>query len=211
MFVSLDQGPIPMPAPQRTRSCRRRPAPTQPQPRGARQICLSLDRQTYHQIWDDPAAVRRLLEDLLRRHPELFPKAMTQGFTLCGKLPPSKKLAGICLRRVRIVTTDEHGQPRTTDFFLRPSFVLPYCCGTVDDVEKGMLLLSYDVPYHVVASCFGRNAMSWYRLERSLGRNRLVGTTVRDPRVLPQHLAADEHHAQLCGANAYVAMTAGGD
>ena len=28
------------------------------------------------------------------RHPELFPKAMTRGFTLCGKLPPSRKLAG---------------------------------------------------------------------------------------------------------------------
>ena len=27
---------------------------------------------------------------------------MTQGFTLCGKLPRSRKLAGICLRRVRV-------------------------------------------------------------------------------------------------------------
>ncbi len=61
---------------------------------------------------------------------------------MCGKLPQSKKLAGVCLRRVRVTQTDEDGHSTTQDFFLRPSFVLPYCCGTVEDVEKGMLLLS---------------------------------------------------------------------
>jgi len=89
--------------------------------------------------------VRLLVEDILSQHPELFPKAMTQGFTLCGKLPPSQKLAGVCLRRLRVTETDENGHATTQDFFLRPSFVLPYCCGTVEDVEKGMLLLSSNV------------------------------------------------------------------
>jgi hypothetical protein len=200
-----------MDAPRRTRSCRRdQPPATTNQSRGSRQICLPLDRATYDRIWDDPRAVRTLVEDLLRRHPELFPEAMTRGFTLCGKLPPSKKLAGISLRRLRVTETDEDGRATTRDSFLRPSFVLPYCCGFVEDVEKGMLLLSDNVPYHVVGYCFGRNAMSWYRLERSLGRNSVVGTTVRDPDALPQHLAADEHHARLRGEDASVAMTAGG-
>jgi hypothetical protein len=200
-----------MDAPQRTRSCRRdQPAATTTQSRGSRQICLPLDRATYDGIWEDPQAVRRLLEGLLEQHPELFPEAMTRGFTLCGTLPPSKKLAGVCLRRLRVNETEEHGHVTTRDYFLRPSFVLPYCCGTVDDVEKGMLLLTYQVPYHVVPYCFGHNAMSGYRLERSLGRNSLVGTTVRDPNALPQHLAADEHHAQWRGEDASVAMTAGG-
>jgi hypothetical protein len=146
----------------------------------------------------------------MTRHPELFPEAMAQGFTLCGKLPPSQKLTGVCLRRVRVAVAAADGHTTTRDFFLRPSFVLPYFCGTVEDVEKGMLLLSYNVPYHVVQYCFGRDPMFWYRLEQSLGRNSLVGTTVRDPNALPQHLAADEHHAQLRGKDAYVAMTAGG-
>jgi hypothetical protein len=199
-----------MDTPQRTRSCRRQqPTATTSQSRGSRQICLPLDRATYDQIWDDPQAVRLLVEDLLSQHPELFPKAMTQGFSLCGKLPLSQKLPGICLRRVRVTETDENGLATSRDFFLRPSFVLPYCCGIVEDVEKGMLLLSDNVPCHVVQYCFGRNAMFWYRLEQSLGRNSVVGTTVRDPDALPQHLAADEHHAQLCGQDAYVAMTAG--
>ena len=41
-----------------------------------------------------------------------------------------------------------------------------------------------------------------------LGRNSLVGTTVRDPKRLPEHLAADEHHVDWNGAKGYVATTA---
>jgi hypothetical protein len=146
-----------MEAPQRTRSCRRDPpTATTSQSRGSRQICLHLDPETNHRIWDDAQAVRGLVDDLLSRHPELFPRAMIRGFTLCGKLPPSQKLPGICLRRVRVTETDEKGQTTTQDYFLRPSFVLPYCCGTVADAANGMLLLSYGVPYHVVAVCVGR-------------------------------------------------------
>lgn len=211
-FVPKNEGRMKMDAPKRTRSCRR-DQPTAPshQSRGSRQICLPLDRETSHRIWDDAQAVRLLVENFVNQHPELVPKSMTQGFTLCGKLPPSKKLAGVCLRRVRVTETDENGHSTTKDFFLRPSFVLPYCRGTVEEVEKGLRLLSYGVPYHVVASCFGRNAMFWYRLEQSLGRNSLVGTTVRDPQALPPHLAADEHHARWCGEAAFVAVTAGGN
>jgi hypothetical protein len=199
-----------MDAPKRTRSCwRDQPTATTSQSRGSRQICLPLDRQTSDRIWEDAHAVRRYVEDLLARHPELFPEAMTRGFTVCGKLPLSQKLPGLCLRRVRVTQTDERGQTTPRDFFLRPSFVWPYGCGTVDDVANGMLLLSSGVPYHVVAVCCGRNAMFWFRLEPSLGRNSLVGTTVRDPHVLPQHLAADEHHARLRGQDVYVAVTAG--
>ena len=197
--------------PQRTRSCQREQptATTSPSP-GSRQICLPLDRATSDRVWEDPQAVRLLVEDLLSRHPELFPKAMTQGFIVGGKLPASRKLAGVSLRRVRVTETVGDGHTTTQDFFLRPSFVLPDGCGTVEDVEKGMLLLSYAVPDHVVPYCFGRHALFWDRLEQSLGRNRVVGTTVRDPNALPPHRAADEHHAQLCGADASVAMTAGG-
>ena len=41
------------------------------------------------------------------------------------------------------------------------------------------------------------------------GRNSLVGTTVRNPERLPQHLVADEHHADWCGEKGFVAFTAG--
>jgi hypothetical protein len=46
---------------------------------------------------------------------------------------------------------------------------------------------------------FGRSPMYWHRLECSLGRNSLVGTTVRAAEGLPRHLAADEKHTTLAG------------
>jgi hypothetical protein len=52
--------------------------------------------------------------------------------------------------------------------------------------------------------------MSWYRLERALGRFSLVGTTVQAADRLPRHLAADEKHTTLAGKKkVYLAATAG--
>lgn len=55
--------------------------------------------------------------------------------------------------------------------------------------------------------------MSWYRLERSLGRFSLVGTTVQAAERLPRHLVADEKHTTLVDGRShkvYLATTAGG-
>ncbi len=55
--------------------------------------------------------------------------------------------------------------------------------------------------------------MYWYRLERSLGRFSLVGTTVRAAARLPRHLVADEKHTTLVedqSRKVYLAATAGG-
>ena len=53
----------------------------------------------------------------------------------------------------------------------------------------------------------------WYRLECSLGRSSLVGTTVQAADRLPRHLVADEKHTTLADPKArkvYLAATAGG-
>jgi hypothetical protein len=52
--------------------------------------------------------------------------------------------------------------------------------------------------------------MYWHRLECSLGRSSLVGTTVQAPDRLPRHLVADEKHTTLGGRKVYLAATAGG-
>ena len=55
--------------------------------------------------------------------------------------------------------------------------------------------------------------MYWYRLERSLGRFSLVGTTIRVAQRLPRLLAADEQHTTLIedkSRKVYLAATAGG-
>ncbi len=51
--------------------------------------------------------------------------------------------------------------------------------------------------------------MSWYRLECTLGRFSVVGTTVRRVE-LPAHLLADEHHQSLDSRKLYIATTVGG-
>lgn len=52
--------------------------------------------------------------------------------------------------------------------------------------------------------------MYWHRLERSLGRFSLVGTSVQAAERLPRHLVADEKHTTLAGEKVYLAATAGG-
>ena len=44
-------------------------------------------------------------------------------------------------------------------------------------------------------------------MEQQLGHLSLVGTTVRDPTLLPENLAADETHPRLLGEKVYIATT----
>lgn len=53
---------------------------------------------------------------------------------------------------------------------------------------------------------FGRPGMFWFRMELSLGRNSLAGTTVCRPK-LPWHIFVDEHHQTLLGEKVYIATT----
>jgi hypothetical protein len=57
---------------------------------------------------------------------------------------------------------------------------------------------------------FGRDPTYWHRLECSLGRSSLVGTTVKAAERLPRHLVADEKHTTLAGRKVYLSATAGG-
>lgn len=187
----------------RTRSCiRRRSLQKQATPGGSKQICIPLSREEYDRIWDDAGEVRQLLEQLIRDFPELFPEGIQDGFRLTGLLPESKKMPGVRLRQLRLAD----GRV----FSLRPSFALSYMMGSVDELENALLLLSLNTPCWAVTKVCGRNDMFWQRLLERLGRNSLVGTTVRDPQQLPEHLAADEHHGDWCGEKGYVAVTVGG-
>jgi hypothetical protein len=159
-----------------------------------------MNRETYDRIWHDAAAVRAEVEAAVQRFPELFPPGITQGFSLTGRLPESAKLPGIRLRQLRC-----NGAVYT----LRPSFVLPYMAGLAADVQYPLRLLEYGVPPWLVAEGFGHDAHYWDRLVERLGRNSLVGTTVRDPKQLPMHLTADEHHTDWCGQKGYIPITAG--
>lgn len=191
-----------MDAQRRTRSCcRKRHSPGDQTPGGARQIVIPMTRQTYDSIWDDPVQVRRTVEQLIQQCPELFPHGIQEEFQLSGFHPESKKMPGIRLRQLKL----NDGRR----FTLRPSFLFGYMTGTVDELEYPLLLLSIGTPCWIVTQIFGHNDMFWQRLLERLGRNSVVGTTIRNPNRLPQDLVADEHHLDWCGQKGYVAFTAG--
>jgi hypothetical protein len=168
-----------------------------PKPRGCSTICLPIDQDLYQQIIDSPQAFRRVLDQAYRNAPELFPQAFAQGYTLKDDRVSAKR--GLRLRRIQCKAT---GQA----FTVRPSFVTPYLAAWTQDAAQPLFLRSFGVPFWALARVFGKNPMYWYRLEVGLGRNSIVGTTVRRAK-LPLHLVADEHHQSRDGAKNYIATT----
>ncbi len=81
---------------------------------------------------------------------------------------------------------------------------MPYMTALSDDVPNPLFLRRFGVPYWTLAHVFGKCPMYWYRLELSLARNSIVGTTVRRVDV-PEHLLADEHHQTLDGEKVFIA------
>jgi hypothetical protein len=132
--------------------------------------------------------------------PELFPKAFADGYRLKDDRVSAK--TGQRLRRILCPSTGQ-------SFSVRPSFVLPYLTALTDDVEGPLFLRSFGVPFWAIARVFGRGSTYWYRLEVGLGRNSIVGTTVRRAE-LPEHLLADEHHQTRDGDKNYIATVAAG-
>jgi hypothetical protein len=160
-------------------------------------ICLPISKDAYLACIDSPAAFRRWLDQAFRDAPELFPKDFAQGYTLKDRRFSVKRR--LRLRRVRLKATGEA-------FSVRPCFALPYMTGWAGAVEGPLFLRSFGVPFWALARVFGRGPMYWYRLELSLGRNSIVGTTIRTAE-LPQHLLADEHYQPRDGVKNYVATT----
>jgi hypothetical protein len=159
-------------------------------------ICLPVDPDAYRGFVGDPRRFRDWLDGVYRDSPELFPRAFADGYRL-KDARVSVKL-GVRLRRVRCKSGGS--------FSVRPCFVLPYMVGYADEARDPLFLRAFGVPFWALARVFGRGVMSWYRLEVALGRNSVVGTTVRRAE-LPEHLLADEHHQPRDGAKNYVATT----
>ena len=99
-------------------------------------------------------------------------------------------MPGIRLRQIRM----ECGV-----YSLRPSFVMSYMSGTVEEIESALFLFSVNNPCWVVTQAYGHDDMFWYRHLEQLGRNSLVGTTVPMAEQVPVNLVADEHHCDWVG------------
>jgi hypothetical protein len=144
---------------------------------------------------------RHYLAQQLLAHPELFPKAFSEGYTF-HDCYDSRKLK-LLLRRIKLKRSGEV-------FTLRPSFVMPYMVARTDQIEKAIYLRQWGVPFEALAYVFGRDAMFWYRAWLSLGRSNMVGTTVKSAEVMPKDLVADEKVTWVKGREIALATTAGG-
>ena len=161
-------------------------------------ICIPSTTEKYEEIIDHPSEFRSYVDNIINLYPELFPVTITAGYQLKDSRY-SKKLG---LRIRRIETRD--GQ----SWSVRPSFVTPYLSGYVSEVEQPLFLRKFNVPFWGLTYVFGKDAMYWYRLECTLGRHSIVGTTVKAAEALPKDLVADEKHTKQGGQKVYIAMTA---
>ena len=176
---------------------------THPPKKGYRTIRLPLAESEYDRFLSDRASAKARLHELYEDFPQLFPEAFSWGYTLFGFTEPSIKQEISC-RRIRL-------DPGRTVFTVAPTFVMPDMTGLTQDVDHALFLMRFHVPCWAVAHVFGRDAMYWYRLEQSLGRFSVVGTTVKSPDLIPQDLVADEKHSWLKGERVYIATTAAQD
>jgi len=177
--------------------------------KGSKRICIPIEREEYDRILAGSATFRECLDTIIEQHTELFPSAIQQGYYLHDILPPSEKMPDVRMRRVKMKEKDDDDKQQV--FTIAPSFVMPYMTGYTDDVEHALFLRRFGVPYWALTRVFGHDDMYWQRLEGRLGRNSIVGTTVKDPDKLPEDLLADEKHTWLNGEKAYVATTVGAD
>jgi hypothetical protein len=169
--------------------------------RGDKTICLPFESEKhYNSCMRDAKRFRQTLTELYNRHPELFPTRFGEGFSIDDKRVSERQQ--LAIRRIELHATKEK-------FSVRPSFMLPYMTATTEEVEKGLFLRRWGVPYDALAYVFGRPASFWYRAEMSLGRPSIVGTTVKTPERLPDHIAADEKHTELRGSKVFVPTVVG--
>lgn len=176
---------------------------THPPKKGYRTIRLPLAESDYDRFLSERTYAKARLDEFYENFPELFPEAFPSGYAFYGFTEPSIKL-DICCRRIRL----EQGQ---SVFTIAPAFVMPYMTGRTQGVDNALFLMRFNVPCWAIAHVFGRDAMYWYRMEQSLGRFSLVGTTVKSPETLPKDLVADEKHSWLRGQRVYIATTAAKD
>jgi hypothetical protein len=163
-------------------------------------ICLPFpSEEQYQEYMKDGKAFREFLNEMYEKHPELFPEQMAGGFVLQG-FTTSQKQEGFCMRRIKLGNGEVYQ--------VRPSFMMPYMIGKTDEVEKALFLRRWGVPFEALAYVFGHDAMYWYRAYTSLGRNSIVGTTIKDPDLLPDDVGADEKHSRLNGEKILITTTA---
>jgi hypothetical protein len=162
-------------------------------------ICIAFpEEEIYQEYMKDKTKFRVHLDNMYRQHPELFPEKFKAGYVLHGFVYSKKQ--EINIRRVKLIENNEAYQ-------IRPSFLMPYMIARTEEVEKGLYFKRWGVPFEALAYGFGHDAMFWYRAYVSIGRNSIVGSTVKAADKLPENVVADEKHSRLQGEKIYIPTT----
>lgn len=144
---------------------------------GDKTIRLPLpDGVDYNKWIEDSEGYRQYLDGQIAAHPELFPPEITQGYWLEGFVT-SKRLQ-MKTRRILLKANRQAYQ-------IHPDTVMPFMIGTTEEVEKGLYLRRYGVPYEGIAHVLGKSPMYWYSATQALGRISIVGSTVKHPNDFP--------------------------
>ena len=153
-------------------------------------ICINFQSpKFYEKCMKDHTEFRKFLMNTYAQYPEIFPKDFNDGFNF-HDIVTSRKQNGFSMRRIMLKNNSR------AVYQIRPSFMMPYMIGVTVDVEKALFLRRWGVPFEALAYVFGRDAMYWQRAYLAIGRNSLVGTTIKSPERLPDDLAADEKHTR---------------
>jgi len=126
----------------------------------------------------NPVDFRLCIDEFIELFPELFLPQIADGY-LMKDIYYSKKLS-VPIRRIEIASIS---------YTIRPSFVMPYLTGITDDIEKALFFRKFNVPSWALSHVFSKDSMYWYRIERALGRNSIVGTTIRNADHIPPNLS----------------------
>jgi hypothetical protein len=144
---------------------------------GDKTICLPIaEGIDYKQLVKDTAGFRAYLDCQIAEHPELFPARIGEGYCLDGFIHSGR--LDLTTQRIRLKCNRASDQ-------IRPDTVMPYMIGTTKEVEKGLYLRRYGVPYEGIVHVLGHSAMDWYRATQAMGRASIVGSTVKDPEAIP--------------------------
>ena len=113
-----------------------------------RNICLPFTQENYEKIVYEPIKFRKSIDDRIKAFPELFPSEIVNGYLMKDIYRSKKQL--IWIRRIEVAGIN---------YTIRPSFIMPYLTGIVDEVEKVLFMRKFNVPFWALSYVFGKDPM----------------------------------------------------
>ena len=113
--------------------------------RNNRTICLPFSQEAYDSCIKKPTDFRIYIDKQIELFPELFPAQINRGYLMKDIYYSQKQ--SIPIRRIEVAGIS---------YRIRPSFLMPYMTGFVDEIEKALFLRKFNVPFWALSYVFGR-------------------------------------------------------